>query len=64
MIKDIALKLVITSSKIAGFVFIIFAAAEIFIYKEHQIALSWGLLSAMGFGIKNVAQVFENKSTP
>jgi len=62
MIKDIAIKFVITSSKIAGFIFIIFAAAEIFIYKEHQIALDWGILSAMCFGIKNVAQVFEKKS--
>jgi len=54
-------ELVITSSKIAGYAFILFAAAELFIYGNHSDALSWGALSAASFGVKNVSQSIDKR---
>jgi len=54
-------EIVITSSKIAGYVFLVFAAFELFYFKNHSEALQWGALSAGSFGVKNVTQSIDKR---
>jgi len=61
VLNEVTFEFIITSTKIAAFIFILFAASELWWYNNHDIALNWGLYSMAALGVKNAAQAYTKK---
>lgn len=61
MVKNITLEFIITSTKIIAFVFVLYAAFEMLIFKNHDLALQWGFYAMLAGGVKNVTQAYSSK---